>query len=259
MRAALFDSGNNPVKIIEGNVTQITANVPAGGFWREIPDYVELLRDVPAHNTLPVWPTRIINVLVKSDPLIPELVHTNDAGQVTFAAPTGLSVTTDDDVEHLESGGNLVVTFPGSGEQYVKVEEMGKSPISYFVRVMLLSDYKDQLKAQVDRERDRRLLLNITVGPTTLDGDATAQKNIAEAATLGAIETIRGNVSWTMNWITAANAVVSLTAAELEAFAGAISIRRGTEYAAARAAKDLIMAAANQTAADAELATYLSS
>jgi len=259
MRAALFDSGNTPVKIIEGNVTQVTANVPAGGTWREVPDYVQLLQDVPPIGDLPVWPTRIINVLVHSDPLIPLEVHTNNTGQVTFGAPTGLSVTTEDQVEHLESGGNLVVTFPSSGEQYVKVEELGKAPISYFVNVVYLSDYADKLKVQVDRERDRRLLADITVGGVTLDGDATAQKNIAEAATLGAIETIRGNASWSMAWITAANTVVSLTAAELEAFAGAISVRRGTEYAAARAAKDLIMAAANQTAADAELASYLGS
>jgi hypothetical protein len=178
---------------------------------------------------------------------------------VTFAAPTGLSVTTDDDVEHVESGGNLVVTFPQSGEQYVKVNEMGKAPISYFVNVMFLSDYADKLKALVDRERDRRLLQNITYNSITLDGDATAQKNIIEAATLGAIETIRGNASWSMAWITAANTIVSLSAADLEGFVNAISARRGTEYAAARAAKDLIMAAANQAAADAALASYLGS
>ncbi|WP_299378470.1 DUF4376 domain-containing protein, partial [uncultured Kiloniella sp.] len=93
----------------------------------------------------------------------------------------------------------------------------------------------------------------------TLDGDLTAQKNIAEAATLGAFEVLGGNASWSINWITATNTVVSLTAAELRAFAQAISVRRETEYAAARTAKDNIAVAANRIAADAALATYLGS
>lgn len=259
IHAALFDDQNQPVKIMDATIKQLTANIPIGGYWREIPEHVTLTRDVPDPATLPVYPIRVVNVLVPSEPLIPEEVHTNDFGQVTFSAPTGLKVLTTDDVEHTESGGDLVVQFPSSGRQYIKLEELGKAPVSYYVNVVFLGGYADKLKGQVDQERDLRLVADLTFDSITLDGDEIAQKNITEAATMGALETIRGNLSWSINWITAGNTIVSLTAAQLEGFAGVISARRSAEYAAARAAKDSIMAAVNQDAADAALASYLGS
>ncbi|WP_299198187.1 DUF4376 domain-containing protein [uncultured Amphritea sp.] len=259
MRVALFDSNHNPVKIMDGPMRHFDANVPAGGYWREVPHYVKYLQDVPDSSTLPVWPTRWINALDDSSNLLDAEIYTDNAGSVTLSAPAGLTIKTADMVEHVESGGNITIVFPQEGSQYICIEENGKNPFSRQIDVIFQSTYADQLKKTVDSERDLRLVADITVGAITLDGDLTAQKNIAEAATLGAFEVLGGNASWSINWITATNTVVSLTAAELRAFAQAISVRRETEYAAARTAKDNIAVAANRIAADAALATYLGS
>lgn len=56
IKAALFDSNGDPVKLMDGPPRQLNVNIPSGGTWREIPDGIEFLDDVPALVDLPAHP-----------------------------------------------------------------------------------------------------------------------------------------------------------------------------------------------------------
>lgn len=259
IKAAIFNSLDVPIKLITANDRQLDANVPAGGYWKEVPEYVQTLMDVPDPLTLPTWPARWIALPNPSQDYFGSSVLTDISGQVTFAAPTGLQIKTSDAVVHSESGGSITVTFPVEGEQPISIQESGKDPLSRILKVVFFATYLEELKDLVDAERDVRLVADLTYNSITLDGDLTAQKNIAEAATFGAFQVLGGNTGWTMNWITADNTTISLSAADLEAFSAVIATRRETEYMASRTAKNNIDVSVTKTAADAALNAYLTS
>lgn len=184
-------------------------------------------------------------------------IETDNSSTVTLTGVvTGTKVFTNG-TEFSESSGSITVTFADEGYHYVRVEEPDRTPFSRRTKVTHLDTLKSLMKAEIDADRDVRLTLYLTVDGITLDGNLEAQRNITEAATLGALETIAGNVSWSINWITAANSIISLTAAQLKSFAEAIATRRETEYALARNAKDAVTNASDRATAEAARDAYL--
>lgn len=188
-----------------------------------------------------------------------EEVETDNSSTISLTGLTTGTIIKTNGTQFTESGGSVNVTFAGEGYQYVRVEEPDRTPFSRQTKVTHLDTLKSLMKGEVDAYRDIQLTLSLTVGGVTLDGGLEAQRNIAEAATLGALEVISGNVSWSINWITEDNSVISLTAAQLKSFAEAIATRRETQYALARNAKDAIVAASNRAAAEAARDAYIGS
>lgn len=187
------------------------------------------------------------------------LVEVDDNGAISLSVPAGFIAITEDNVSHTEVSGSVTITFPRAGLQYVRVQENGKAYVSRQVDVVFLAHIKEKMKAEVDAARNLKLYEPIEVNGVTLDGDPTAQRNIVEAATLGAFEVLRGNITFSVDWITADNQFISLNASELEAFAQAIGARRETEYAAARVAKNQILAAGDRATAAAYRDAYIQS
>ncbi len=186
-----------------------------------------------------------------------EQIELDDNLQVTVPAAAGATVRTKDGQVHAESGGMLTVTFPESGDQVLRIEQPGRSYRAIKVGVISLPEVRAALCAEIDAARDIRLMGPVTVDGVTLDGDATAQRNITEAAIQGAFAVMRGETDWSKVWITADNLSVTLSATDLEAFATVIGERRSLEYAAARTAKDAVLAASAASAATAARDAYL--
>lgn len=55
IHAAIFE-GSTPVMIITGTARQLNANTSPTRVWRQVPDDVKHILDVPAFETLPVHP-----------------------------------------------------------------------------------------------------------------------------------------------------------------------------------------------------------
>lgn len=189
--------------------------------------------------------------------LFGEEIETDNNSTITLTDVVAGTKVFTNGTEFSESSGSITVTFADEGYHYVRVEEPDRTPFSRQTKVTHLDTVKSLIKLEIDEARDLRMVADLTVSGITLDADLTAQRNITEAATLGALEVIAGNVSWSINWITADNSVISLTAAQLKSFAEAIATRRETEYALARNAKDAVVVASNRTGAEAARDSYL--
>lgn len=118
-----------------------------------------------------------------------------------------------------------------------------------------LDNHKADIKSAINSLRDTRISAGVNVGGVTFDSDTAAQGNVTGAVVMAQLSMTQGQ-PFSIDWITADNASVTLDTAGVIGLGVAISHHKSEQIQLARLAKDEVLSAADFAAVDAALHSY---